>query len=332
MLHSHNIQNVISNFDYSTIARSLFDISGQPNKGYENKSQLVHTVCSNISEAWTATHKNCDLVVLDAMSVLHTLRKTEAIKDFHALAYLFIEQSNLAPMLIISFDTYLSSSLKQLTRQGWKGDEDAVRYDVCGTTNISKISLKQILSHNETKRALPKFLISAIHDYLKKEKTFIIAGNGVTISSYCDVGGVNNHKESDTLMRHCFSIIDIIGKIVRVKSNDTDVFVIVHQLNCQQLLMEWSGEKWIDVTRVYQEIGRTKAEPLIGFHCFSGCATVEKFSGKSKAKQTTAFLKSTPNVITAFSELCDELADVYNPKNKKPQTGEVGEVQWLLFL
>ena len=139
LLHSHNIQNVISNFDYSTIARSLFDISGQPNKGYENKSQLVHTVCSNICEAWTATHKNCDLVVLDAMSVLHTLWKTEAIKDFHALAYLFIEQidsqSNLAPMLIISIDTYLSSSLKQLTRQGWNGDEDAVRYDVCGTTD-----------------------------------------------------------------------------------------------------------------------------------------------------------------------------------------------------
>ena len=156
------------------IARSLFDISGQPNKGYENKSQLVHTVCSNISEAWTDTHKNFDLVVFDAMSVLHTLRKTEAIKYFHDLAYLFIEQigsqSNFAAMLIISFDTYLSLSLKQLTRQRRKGDEDAVRYDVCGTTDISKISLKQILSHNETKRALTKFLISAIHDYLRKKE------------------------------------------------------------------------------------------------------------------------------------------------------------------
>ena len=128
---------MISNFECSTIARSLFDISGQPNKGYENKSQLVHTVCNNINEAWTDIRKNFDLVVFDAMSVLHTLRKTAAIKDFHDLTYLFIEQiesrSNFAAMLIISCDTHLSSSLKQLTRQRREGDEGTVRY-VCGTT------------------------------------------------------------------------------------------------------------------------------------------------------------------------------------------------------
>ena len=109
-------------------------------------------------------------------------------------------------------------------------------------------------------------------------------------------------------------------------------------------MIEWSGEKWIDVTsRVYpQEIGRTKAEALIGFHCFSGCDTIETFSGKSKAKWTTVFPKSPPNIITAFSKLCDELADdilseleiftagVYNTKNKKPPTLE--EVRWLCFL
>ena len=97
-----------------------------------------------------------------------------------------------------------------------------------------------------------------------------------------------------------------------------------------------SGEKWIYVTGVvYQEIGGTKAEALIGFHCFSGCDTVETFSGKSKAKLTTVFLKSPPNIITAFSKLCDELVDdilskieiftagVYNSQNKKPQALEV---------
>ena len=142
-------------------------------------------------------------------------------------------------------------------------------------------------------------------------------------------------------MRHCLYLVDLTGKIVCVKSNDTDVFVIMlclmHRLNCQQLLIEWFGEKWIDVTRVYREIGRTKAEALIGFHCFSGCDTVAKFSGKSKAKWTAVFLKSPPNIITAFSKQCGELADeleiftagVYNPKNKKPQT--LGEVRGYSF-
>ena len=83
------------------IARSLFDISGQPNKGHENKSQLVHTVCNNISEAWTDTHKNFDLIVFDAMSVLHTLRKTEAIKDFHDLAIFLLSRLRASQTLLL---------------------------------------------------------------------------------------------------------------------------------------------------------------------------------------------------------------------------------------
>jgi hypothetical protein len=282
------------------------------------------------------------VVIFDAMRVSTTL----------ACWQIFLRsksdiQSNTASIIIVSFDTYLLFSLKQLTRQRRKGDVEPIEYDVSETTDISKVSLKQLLSHSKTKNALTKFLASTIHDHLKKKnKSFIVAGNGKSVSSGFSIEGINNHEESDTLMRRCLALVDITDKVVCVKSNDTDVFVIMlglqHRLNCQQMLIEWTSEKWIDVTRVHQEIGKAKAEAIIGFHCFTGCDTVEKFSGKTKSKWTQAFLKCSPSVINAFIKLSTEVSDdilcelesftasVYNPKCKKRQT--LGEVRWSVYI
>ena len=43
----------------------------------------------------------------------------------------------------------------------------------------------------------------------KKNRSFIVAGNEITISN----------EESDTLMRHCLALVDITDKVVCVKSN-----------------------------------------------------------------------------------------------------------------
>ena len=48
------------------------------------------------------------------------------------------------------------------------------------------------------------------------------------------------------------------------------------------LLIAWSNEKWVNLTKVYEQLGAEKANTLIGFHCFSDCDTVEKLTGKSK--------------------------------------------------
>ena len=96
----------------------------------------------------------------------------------------------------------------------------------------------------------------------------------------------NNHQESDTLMRYCLGLVDVENRVVCVKSNDTDVFTIMlgnyEKLNGLTLLIAWPNEKWINLTKVYEQLGAKKANALIGFYCFSGCNTVEKFTRKSK--------------------------------------------------
>ena len=53
----------------------------------------------------------------------------------------------------------------------------------------------------------------------KKNKSFIVAGNEITISSGFNIEGINNHEESETLMRYCLALVDITDKVVCVKSN-----------------------------------------------------------------------------------------------------------------
>ena len=105
-------------------------------------------------------------------------------------------------------------------------------------------------------------------------------------------------------MRYCLGLVDLENKVVCVKSNDTDVFTIMlsnyEKLNGLTLLIAWSNEKWINLTKLYKQLGAEKAVTVIGFHCFSGCDTVEKFQGKSKDTWTKSFLNSDLDVCKSY--------------------------------
>ena len=54
-----------------------------------------------------------------------------------------------------------------------------------------------------------------------------------------------------------------------VKSTHTDVFTIMfgdyEKLNGLTLLIAWSNEKWINLTKAYEQLRAEKAKPLTGF-------------------------------------------------------------------
>ena len=115
----------------------------------------------------------------------------------------------------------------------------------------------------------------------------------------------NNHKESNTLMRYCLWLVYLENKVVCVKLNDTDVFTscLATMKMVLTLLIAWSNEKWVNLTKVYEQLGAEKANTLIGFHCFSDCDTVEKLTGKSKDTWTKLFLNSDLDVFKTFQLL-----------------------------
>ena len=114
----------------------------------------------------------------------------------------------------------------------------------------------------------------------------------------------NNHEESDSLMIHCLTVVEVAGKIVSIYSNDTDVFVTLlsnyHKFSMKSLLMHRSTNTWLDITKVYEIIGELKAKALIGFHCLKGCDTVEKSTGRSKGTST---VKCEEDILNAFTML-----------------------------
>ena len=186
-----------------------------------------------------------------------------------------------------------------------------MQYEVIESTGISNISIKKLLWHEKTKQGLKQFFEKQVINHLKSEDiSFAVAGNGRThikkSNGTIDVAS-NNHKESDTLMHYCLGLVDLENKVVCVKSNEVDAFTIMlgnyEKLNGLTLLIvSWSNEKWIKLTKVYELLGAEKAKRLICFHCFSGCA---KFTLKSKDAWTKLFLNSDLDVLRRFNYYLD---------------------------
>ena len=78
------------------------------------------------------------------------------------------------------------------------------------------------------------------------------------------------------------TLVDLENKVVYAKSNDTAVFTMLlgnyEKLNGLTLLVALSNEKWINLTKLYKQLGAEKAKALISFHCLSGCNNDEKFT------------------------------------------------------
>ena len=81
-------------------------------------------------------------------------------------------------------------------------------------------------------------------------------------------------------------LVELENNVGCVKPHDTDVFTIMlgnyEKLDGLTLLITWSDEKWINLTEAYEQLGAEKEKARTGFHYFSGCDTIEKFTGKSK--------------------------------------------------
>ena len=305
-----DMERIIGYFELSTAPPSFFDIGGNPNDGGQNKSELVHSICKTVPEAWNDPIPEVDIVVFDAMSELNRLKKTGDIKKFKYIADTFIciiERKVLsASTVIVSFDTYQDISLKERTRERRKNNAIAIEYEAADCTDISDVKMEDILSHWKTKRELTKFLAERTVQHLRKRLiTFVVAGNGVTVTN--ETISYNNHEESDTLMRYCLTLVNTKEQLILVRSNDTDVFTIMiglhHRLDCKTLYIEWTSDKWINATEIWRMKGDARSQALISMHIFSGCDTVEKFSSKAKVTWVNCFEKCSDDTVEAFKQL-----------------------------
>ena len=148
-------------------------------------------------------------------------------------------------------------------------------------------------------------------NYLKNQDIyFVVAGNGKThiknSNSTIDVVS-NNHQESHTHMCYCLGLDDLENEVVCFISNDTNVFNVMlgnyERLNSLTLLISWSNEKWIHLTKVYEQLGTKKAKALFAFTASATATLLRRLPESPKTHGQNRFLNSILDVFEAFESL-----------------------------
>ena len=69
-----------------------------------------------------------------------------------------VKETSTSSTVIISFDRYCENSLKALTRERRKGYHLSVQHNVIASTDISNVSITELLSHEKIKQRLAQVL------------------------------------------------------------------------------------------------------------------------------------------------------------------------------
>ena len=111
-------------------------------------------------------------------------------------------------------------------------------------------------------------------------------------------GGVFLHDEADiTIISYLFQTADVGRQMVRILSDDNDIFVLLVywtwrydlQVRVAVQMTKWDGVV-LDINATCANLGDTVYSQLLGGHAVSGCDTVSYPFGKSKA-----YVLKTPN-------------------------------------
>lgn len=260
----------------------------------------------------------------------------------------------------IIFDRYIEKSLKAQTRSKRSTGIDPIKFDIKDSTNIKLVSLKTLLSHNETKDKLTTYLGRALlREYAESNKSVVVVYGTSTYSNKPEVFDPNirdhTHEEADTLIPlHVLdaSKTDRGIKDIDVYSPDTDVFIYLMDLfatnsipgQLRFITGKGKTKRTVDVGARCAAVGNEKSRGLLGLHAFSGADWGGKFAGISKSRWIKHYLSLEPvsGIIDVFQKFgedsfdMDRMSDVLEnfvcmvyAKNSRSRT--VKELRWELF-
>ena len=130
------------------------------------------------------------------------------------------------------FDRYITCSLKSRTRKKRKSGYE-IRYHIADDTDIANISLKQLLSHIETKQQLTIYLSECvISEFERLGIDYVVSYDSISKTNQeCLSSEIlhHSHEEADTLsIMYCWEIArrNPLNQCI-VYSPDTDVFLLL---------------------------------------------------------------------------------------------------------
>ena len=243
-------------------------------------------------------------------------------------------------------------SLKEATRKKRQRDQDPIYYRITDSTDISKASMKKLLSHTKTKHELTIYLANKAIEQIRRqrERRFIVSFGSECKATHKDVSHLaSNHEEADTkIILHAVDATTDGATEIQIHSPDTDVFVLAlrrYPQMCSKVSFvtgRGTHHKSIMLEPIVQALGEAKTAALPAFHAFSGADNTGCFSGYGKPLCWKAFISLEEEVIWEMPKLGTMLTlqgetieafEKFLCKLYAPSTtlDTVKELSWLLF-
>lgn len=315
------LEETIGEYEMSVVPRSLCAVDGSLYVPTD-KASLMHAIegveSQSIEPAPCLNTAGLPRVlVVDAMAVLQSMKKTSSMRSLADLQEAFIKR--IEWMLNgysegrIVFDRYLDQSLKNKTRQ--KRATTHIDFEIHSKMKLT-MSIKELLSSTKTKRDLTAMLAKGLMECNKHDKVKLVVVYENTVKGH-NWEEVHDHEEADTLIPHqvLASANETTGREICVWSPDTDVLTLLldlvarDRLGAHSRLLFLTGkgtkQRQIDVIGRVKAIGRRKCQGLIGLHNFSGADWGGKFIGISKKTWVNLYLMLDEGdpIIECFREL-----------------------------
>ena len=298
-----DLPNLIGKYEFSITPRSLFSFDGKL-LSCNDKSSVMHAIedrGQNLLNIDNTQHNiiesdvdNAKVVILDGMALVNKLALTRDIKTCKDLKILFAEkllmETDGAPEIRLVFDKYIESSLKERTREKRTAGK-STRYIITVSTSIVGVPLKQLLSDIQTKQDITVYFAENIISILQNMgKSFVIVYETKSVTNIAGYpNDLLNHdqEEGDTLLLlQAKNVCDCNPAAnVVVVSSDTDVFLLLihfYPQLCTNTIFRTgtaANTREIDIRKMYECLGKSHVETLLGFHVFTACDQTIKFFG-----------------------------------------------------
>ncbi len=259
-----------------------------------------------------------DVMVIDAMFIIRSLTNLPPTFKGIAQNILSIVCRTSAKEVHLVTDRYDIPSIKGMEQKKRETSNSIpVAYLVSGPDQTRPKEFNKALSSSTFKTALLEFLRDewkkdSYCELLKhktlfypvKEKCYMYT----VISGHMDRQECpelcSDHIEADTrIVQHISYIADAVREetMVVIRANDTDILVILlyHAATSNKLKLHMeigtstnNTRRFIEVSKLAMELGRTLCEALPGLHAFTGCDYSPAFKGKGKVRPLSVMEKS----------------------------------------
>ena len=311
-----DLAEIISTYELSVVPRSMFAADGTMLHCQSNLMAILEKVSEKSAQSDTAlvgedtTDSQVDdeasileVALVDAMAELQSLDKPDHIKYCTDLANHFatriLKKYEKFNEIHVVFDRYdIPSSLKTSASDRRAGKQPVVSYQITDTTNIGKVSMKQLLSSEKTKMSLTGYLAEKVLEKANATgKHMVVAWGTHCKATHTSMSQLeSNQEEADTkLMLHAVDATRRGASSIAIHSPDTDVFVLAlrrYPLLCKNTtFVTGTAQKRrvISLQPICTSLGPNKIAALPGLHSLSGADNTGSFAGKGKLAFWKAF-------------------------------------------